>query len=606
MATLNNNWQMLDQKYLGNSNGTLNWYIRIYGKLNSQDKNSNTSSVSYESRIYAEGSGSYIYTGSTTTKTISGTNLQPSSEDASGTYYKGETALQTRTVTIQHNNEGYASITASGSFYSSPWGFNNTATGSADLPQIKRQAIITSATNFNDEQNPTIQYTNPNGNNVSSLQACISLTGATDDISYRNISKTGSSYTFNLTNEERELLRNATPNSNTLTVYFFIRTVLSGNTLYNNVQRTMTIVNGNPIFSDFDYDDIDPTTLALTGNSKYNINGYSTIRVSISTLNKATALKGATMSKYQFIIGNSTREVPYSDSEEVYVDIPNSSIGEYKLYAIDSRGNSTLVTKLAERNIDYTPLYIDYQSSNVQRDDGGVGDSVTLTYKGNIWNDSFGSVSNGITLSKYEFKKSDEDDTHYITGTTNITPTITNNVLNFTGLIRSNASDYSFDVQKSYVFRLTLQDELSTYIITLSPLPSGVPNISLNRNGVGIMCDYDESLGGDLQISGSVFNLSNLSKIGKTLWTGRFTSGSITVPEIDNYTVILVLIENTLWCLGTRYYGLGGVGSYASYGREIFSYRLGGTGSTMTIDNLNKGGSNGSINQAITKIVGLI
>jgi hypothetical protein len=33
-----------------------------------------------------------------------------------------------------------------------------------------------------------------------------------------------------------------------------------------------------------------------------------------------------------------------------------------------------------------------------------------------------------------------------------------------------------------------------------------VPNISLADNGVGIMCDYDETLGGDLQVGGKILD----------------------------------------------------------------------------------------------------
>jgi hypothetical protein len=209
------------------------------------------------------------------------------------------------------------------------------------------------------------------------------------------------------------------------------------------------------------------------------------------------------MVKYQLMIGSETKEIAYSDTDDVYIDLPNASIGEYKVYAIDSRQNSTLVTKLALQNINYEPLYIDRGNSNTERDSGGIGENVTLNYKGTIWNDSFGQVNNAITISKYEFKK--VSDNVWITGTTNITPTISENSLSFSGLIRSNETGYIFPVQDSYNFRITLQDKLSTTVVELTPLPSGTPNISLNKNGVGIMCDYDESLGGDLQVGGEVF-----------------------------------------------------------------------------------------------------
>ena len=281
----------------------------------------------------------------------------------------------------------------------------------------------------------------------------------------------------------------------------------------NEKQISCSILNANPIFNNYDFNDINATTLALTGNSKYNINGYSTIRVTISVANKAEAQKGASMVKYRFIIGDTTREVNYSDEEEVSIDIENSSIGTYQVYAIDSRNNSTLVTKLSLQNIEYTPLYLDRTNSYTERDDGGIGENVSLIYNGNIWNGNFGSANNSITLARYEYKEKDSntwiDYESFIQEgitPTDITPTITDNTFNFNNLIRSIATRYIFDVSKSYNFRITLEDELSSTTIELTPLSSGIPNISLNKNGVGIMCNYDESLGGLLQVGGEVYN----------------------------------------------------------------------------------------------------
>jgi hypothetical protein len=73
-----------------------------------------------------------------------------------------------------------------------------------------KYATITYAPNFNDESNPTIKYNNPAGKTVTSLQACISLDGSKADVSYRNIPKKGTSYTFDLTDEERNVLRENT------------------------------------------------------------------------------------------------------------------------------------------------------------------------------------------------------------------------------------------------------------------------------------------------------------------------------------------------------------------------------------------------------------
>jgi hypothetical protein len=493
---LNYNWQLIAEAGGSLNGNTCN--LRLYAKLLWQSVSNNQSGVAYESRLYY--GGSYFNTGSPSSKSIAGTGVSGQSADASGNYNGGETTLYTVSGTVTHNTNGNANISANASVNFGPWGYSNSVSGSASLPKINRVAVTNSVTGSDIEQEFKVNYTKYVNNYQYKLRISIPNVIALETIDYNT-----SGEQFTLSQSTIENLYSRFTTTNTFNLGFAVET-WNGNTKLSagNEKIISCKITGNtPIFTDFEYNDINPTTLALTGNSKYNINGYSTIRVLISQTNKAIAQKGATMVKYQLMIGSETKEIAYSDTDDVYIDLPNASIGEYKVYAIDSRNNSTLVTKLSLKNIEYKPLYIDKANSNTERDEGGIGENVTLNYRGTIWNDSFGQVNNAITIAKYEFKK--VSDNVWITGTTNITPTISENSLSFSGLIRSNETGYIFPVQDSYNFRITLQDKLSTTIVELTPLPSGTPNISLNKNGVGIMCDYDENLGGDLQVGGEIF-----------------------------------------------------------------------------------------------------
>ncbi|MGN1327553.1 MAG: hypothetical protein ACI4VQ_05735, partial [Clostridia bacterium] len=226
-------------------------------------------------------------------------------------------------------------------------------------------ARITEAPNFTDEENPTIKYTNPFGNNITTLQACISLTGAIDDIAYRDISKTGTSYTFELTDEEREILRKAAT-ENTLDIKFYIRTDYGQQSYYSSVTKTMSIVNANPIFFNFTYKDVNINVIDnLTGDNQTLIKGYSNIQGTVTAANKAIAQKSATMSKYRLSIDNKIAEVDYSDTEDVSATIDGASNNVITMYAIDSRGNSTPKQITAENYIDYQQINI--KSINVTR-----------------------------------------------------------------------------------------------------------------------------------------------------------------------------------------------------------------------------------------------
>ena len=424
----------------------------------------------------------YFSIGYNSTVTFSYDSLGPYTHNPDGT-------LGNQTVSL------YVRITSS----------TSTSTNvSVHMNTIPRFATMNSATNFNDEQNPSFTYSNPAG--LNNLSCWLEINPNGEHLAERNItsSATSGTYTWELTNEEREQLRAKIPNSNTATCRIGLYSTLSGSTQASYKDMTFTIINGNPIFNNFEFEDINPTTLALTGDSSKNINGFSTIRATISTTNKAEAIKSATMNKYRFIIGTTSTDINYSDEESVSGNISNAINGTYNVYAIDSRNNSTLVTKLASQEIAYTPINFISSNCKVERNNGGVGEYAVLTINGEIWNDNFGQVSNSITSVLIEYKETSSST--WLTSPTTITPTISGNSFNFTGQVASQEQDYSFELNKSYDFRITIEDELSTKTIQLTPMSSSIPNMSFADNGVGIMCDYDENLGGLLQVGGKIID----------------------------------------------------------------------------------------------------
>lgn len=445
-----------------------------------------------------------------------------------GTYYsRGDYVVIQRDFTFYHDNNGNFSSWIGGgistSYHSGDTG------GTMTLPKINRQANVTGATDFTDESNPTITFSNPAGFRIN---ARLEFSGST--IRRDNISNTGS-YTFELTNEERELLRSKIPNSNSLTVREVIATCYSGTTesAWSWQDKKMTLVNANPVFNNFEFEDINPTTLALTGNNKICINGFSNIKATIPLLNKAEAVKSATMSKYRFSISDISTDINYADDSDVSGVINNVKSGTFNVFAIDSRNNSTLVTKLATREISYEPIYLDKQNCKIERDDNRVGDNAILTINGNIWNNSFGEITNSITSVTYKLKKTNSNE--WIDGGTIIEPTITKDKFTFSGMIASDNQDTSWDLDSSYNVQVIISDELSIITVDLI-LNSAIPTMSLDKNGVGIMCAYDNSIGGALQVNGKIIDS------GKLLWQNpnpnvQFASQNITLSS-DDYDVL--------------------------------------------------------------------
>lgn len=473
----------------------------------SNGSSANSSNVSMS--LLARRTNNYSTTGTWTG------NMNIQNNDSGVSYYgtigNSWVVIGQKTVTVAHNNDGTCSCYIGGSV-TGPSGTSlsgNTSVGSqwVTLDTIPRYATMTNATNFNDEQNPSFTYNNPAN---TSMSCWLEVNPTGEHLAVRNFSGTGGTYTWQLTEAERNQLRAKIPNNNSATCRIGLYSTLGGSTQPSFRDVSFTIVNANPTFSNFTFEDTNTTTTALTGNNQNIIPRYSNVKATISTTNKAEALKSATMSKYRFTVGNSSTDITYSDSASVNGTINNVENGTFNVYAIDSRNNSTLVTKLANQVINYSDVTIDV-NSKVERSNGGVGGDVTLTYSGTFWNNNFGQVANSIKLAKYEFKKT--TDTTWITGTTDISPTINNNNFSFSALVRSNNPDYTFDLESSYDFRVTISDELSTKTIQLTPLSSAVPNIALADDGVAIMGAYDDNLGGYLQVGGGVVGVYSTSEI---------------------------------------------------------------------------------------------
>lgn len=462
-----------------------------------------------------------------------------------GTYYgRGDHILITSDFTWSHNNEGAFSAYI-GASLSTTW-VSGSCGGVITLPTIPRKATTLTAPNFNDETN-SIQVTFSNPANFQT-RGYINFYVGNQYSTYalrleRAKSLKTSPFTWTFTEQEKQQMRNALNNVSSCNVSIGFDTY-SGDTNigYSSVQRTFSIVNANPIFNDFDIEDTNATTVALTGstaNDVINVNGYSNIKATITASNKAEAQKYATMTKYRLTSGDNSVDIGYSDSASVSGTINGSKTGTYNVYAIDSRNNSTLVTKQASSIINYEKIVFNKQSCNIQRNDNQVGEYVILTLNGTFWNDDFGNTVNSIKSVSYRFKKSDAST--WVTGTTTISPTVSGNDFTFSGMIASDNADTTWDLDSSYNVEITISDELSTDTVLLI-VNSAIPTLSLDKEGVGVMCAYDRQLGGLLQVGGKIAGQIVLSSteqiIGK--WLGE-----------DLYAKVISVPISTIFGSGT-------------------------------------------------------
>ena len=90
------------------------------------------------------------------------------------------------------------------------------------------------------------------------------------------------------------------------------------------------------------------------------------------------------------------------------------------------------------------------------------------------------------------------------------------------------------------------------------------------------------------------------------LWSGSFSSGSITIDGLENYRLISVILEGGIPCIGTKSYGHGAIVAYGGYGINHYAYRFGTSGNTLTINDVDKGGSDGTKNLPVVQIYGVL
>lgn len=309
-------------------------------------------------------------------------------DSSNGWSYEGTTGWYTVSNKISGTVPFYAQM------YNSSAKTVKATSGSYSLNVSPAGATLLTAPDFTDEQNPTITYSNPAGNNVTSIRACISLDSVKDDIAYRDISKTGTSYTFELTEAERNILRKGT-SGNTRTVFFYVETVVNGATFHSRLTKTLSIVNANPIFtaSQITYEDANKILYAFTEKTEDNqkiVQNKSSLKV---TFGVAEARKGASIVSYSLVLNGVTKTATTNGT--VNFGIINSSQDvNLSVTVTDSRGNTTTVNKTVtvlawalpiftatiERKNNYedeTTLKVDASISSV----GGYNTIKSIAYK---------------------------------------------------------------------------------------------------------------------------------------------------------------------------------------------------------------------------------
>lgn len=298
--------------------------------------------ISYRLKSYGGSSNSWVYSNSCSMN-VDGTGYSAGKIQMWG---GGATTLLSGSKTLWTDGSGNRSFGASavGALYTNA---NNTSgSGSWSLDNIPMYGDITGYSgNFNDSNySPWIDFTNPAGGTTQVWFELPNLTGSTR---YAQRNDIGSRHTWTLTEAEMNSIRSAMANVNSTTITYKFANYVGG-WVERAWNATFTIVDANPVFSNFTYKDTNSATVAITGNNQYIIQGQSSLQVTVPVADKATAVKSATMSKYLFSVAGISSEATWSNTADVVksIGVISSSANQtLTVTARDSRSNSKAVTK---------------------------------------------------------------------------------------------------------------------------------------------------------------------------------------------------------------------------------------------------------------------
>lgn len=455
----------------------------------------NNSTISYTFNL-SEESGYYFDWngwGSKISYTITINNTKITGTIPSYAPSTGGTNLKTGTIVVPHNEDGSKKISFSfavsdntGASYTCG---NAQASGELELTKILRASVIDIIPLYNVEKDlsvPIIKY-------VSSYYDVLEIYNSDETEVLATVENIQNKDNINLLN-----LLGADKLYTLMTYqdYKFIFVIKS----YSNSTKTKKIgqnsrntigflpaSTSSPIFIDFDIEDSNDTTYALTQNRNIFIKGYSTLK--ISNLN-ATAQKKAVIS-YWIVNDNSI-----ANTGNNIIKIENYNTNSVTVYAQDNRKFSTPLTKTITNFVEYFKLTKGNQ--NIERVDN-VNEETNISFEGDMWVGNFGSVSNELQVT-YQYKQT--KDNNWIDGTGTITPTVQNNKYSFNGLILGDTNN-GFNIGNSYDIKIIVKDKLSQAEFNYQ-LQSGKPAIAIYQNMVALGDKFDENLESNVQLWGNV------------------------------------------------------------------------------------------------------
>ena len=376
------------------SGTTYNFTLTTYAKLNGQNTDTKTSTIELKSVLTLKQPAIYVSV-SSGTSVLNGT----SKSFGSTTFNRGDTTLQTKTITITHSDDG----TSPTQSVSASWAATNTGNGSTSgsikAPKMNLYPTIKTPYSFNATlengnvviSNPRIDFNTDDSYASMNVYCAIFPASATEYesttpyVSYRTLTsdeiRSGQFVFDDLSTTEKNGLAQASKYTNQLAVKYVLKT---GTNKYSTMNANMDVSNVNPTFTT-SYREQNGAVRTLLGEQPDTeitkvIKNASKVRLTVTAIPKMYAeISNITL------MHNNKDIQPISHSGNVYVFDVDVLDNTFRIMVIDSRGNGVNGTPPAyvdeqKTLINYTPININ-QAASIVRSTGQHKNNIVITFE---------------------------------------------------------------------------------------------------------------------------------------------------------------------------------------------------------------------------------
>ena len=360
--------------------------------------------------------------------------------------------LFSKTVTVSHGTDGKKTVSASFSIKTGMTGtLDNgvlTASTSKTLTTIPRASSVTCA-DGNIGSSTTININRATSSFTHTIT--YSFLGLTGTIATKT---SNTSIGWTIPTSFYTKIPNATSGKGTITCQTYTGSTLIGT---NTCTFNAFVINSDPTVSGT-VQDINQTTIALTGDNNQFIKYFSNAKVDIV----ANAKNSATISSRKVVCGNKTGTAASNTLNGV-------ESGDFTISCIDSRGKSAS-KRISKTLIPYVKLAF---TNMVLTRPSTTSNTINCKLQGNYFNKSFGQQNNTLNL-KYRYREANGTWEDYIS----MTPNITGDSFR----IEENLGDI-FSFQSEYEFEFVAKDELMQ-ITSIQKVSRGIPIIDIGKDDV--------------------------------------------------------------------------------------------------------------------------